>query len=84
MLMTILLIGRTSLPVRCHGLSSLFASLTKTAGCVAKIPILELINSLALLCALCTKSEAQALYILPLPHSFLKLPGVGVISLPIG
>ncbi len=33
--------GRTSIPVRCRELSPLFATLTKTAGCVSKIPILE-------------------------------------------
>jgi hypothetical protein len=34
--------GRTSIPVYCQHLSLLFATLTKTAGCVPKIPILEL------------------------------------------
>src|SRR6267143_2001887 len=33
--------GRTSIPVRCPGLSPLFATLTKTVGCVPKIAILE-------------------------------------------
>ena len=33
--------GRASIPVRCLDLSPLFATLTQTAGCVPKIPILE-------------------------------------------
>src|SRR5260370_35600879 len=33
--------GRSSLPVRCPGLSPLFAILTKTAGCVPQIAIPE-------------------------------------------
>src|SRR6266436_7885111 len=37
----IFLPGRTSIPVRCPDLSPLFAALTKTAGCVPRVPILE-------------------------------------------
>jgi hypothetical protein len=33
--------ARISIPVRCHDLSPLFATLTKIAGCVPKVPILE-------------------------------------------
>ena len=33
--------GRTPIPVRCLGLSPLFATLTQTAGCVSEVPILE-------------------------------------------
>jgi len=36
------LCGRTSILVRCRDLSPLFPTLTKTAGCISKIPILEL------------------------------------------
>src|SRR6266849_4658545 len=35
------LLRRTSIPVRCLDLSPLFATLTKTAGCVPKIPKTE-------------------------------------------
>ena len=40
----VVLCGRTSILVRCPNLSPLFLALTKTAGCVLKIPILELAN----------------------------------------
>jgi len=41
-MMAIVLSGRTPIPVRCPNLSPLFAILTKTVGCVPKIPNLEL------------------------------------------
>src|SRR5882762_3786382 len=37
----IVLPGRTSIPVRYPYLSPLFATLTKTAGCVPRVPVLK-------------------------------------------
>jgi hypothetical protein len=83
MLMTILLIGRTSLPVRCHGLSSLFASLTKTAGVYPKFPFS---NSSTLLPfhALFSPRAKRKPFTFSASALFLETAGVGVISLPIG